>query len=56
MSNTVNINQTVGFSVKKMPVICSHCGESRTQYSRCENCGCEIPYEEEKRNEKQASS
>ena len=48
----MDLEQTVGLHVVRKPIKCSQCGEPRTQDSRCENCGSEIPYSEErKRNE-----
>ena len=45
-------DQTVSVVVKRKPIKCSGCGEWRTQFERCENCGCEISYEDErKKNE-----
>jgi hypothetical protein len=48
------IQQSVGLSVIRKPIPCSNCGEPRTQDLRCENCGSEIPYSQER--EKHESS
>lgn len=51
MKDNVNLGQTVGLAVVRKAVTCSQCGEPRTQDARCENCGCETPYLEERKNE-----
>ena len=44
----LNFGQTVGLQVVRKPVRCSKCGEPRTQDARCENCGSDTPYIEER--------
>lgn len=46
--SNLNLGQTVGVQVVRAPVRCSQCGEPRTQDKRCENCGSEVPYIEER--------
>lgn len=54
--NELELNQGIAFTVKRSPVKCSNCGELRTQDTRCENCGHDIPYFEEKKNDQKTSS
>ena len=47
-SRGLSLDQQASLTVKKKPVVCSQCGDLRTQETRCENCGCEKPYSEER--------
>jgi len=44
----MGLKATATLTVRKKPVPCSQCSELRTQLERCENCGSEIPYQEER--------
>lgn len=44
----LKLEQMATVRVVRTPVTCSACGELRTQIARCENCGNEKPFEEEK--------
>lgn len=52
----LTLAQTASATVVRKPVTCSACGEPRTQIARCENCGNEKPFEDEKNVTKTESS
>lgn len=44
----MKLEQSASVMIKRTPVTCRQCKELRTQIARCENCGNETPFEEEK--------
>lgn len=55
MSSDLTLKQTASVQIVRKPVPCSKCGEPRTQDSRCENCGSEVPYSEERKKNDSSS-
>jgi ribosomal protein L32 len=55
MKDSLPIKQTVGLQIIRKAITCSKCGEPRTQDTRCENCGIEVPYSEERSQKDEAS-
>ena len=47
-SSQMSLKVSASMTVRKKPVPCSQCGELRTQLERCENCGSEVSYKEER--------